>query len=220
MNNLIEHIIDEELLWLSADRTIFWENQNALIVSDLHFGKTGHFRKSGIAVPAAIYKEDLQRLFNSIFYFKAKRLIVVGDMFHSVANKELNLFLKWRNDIENVTINLIKGNHDILKPQWYVDANICVHEQYLLMNHFAFVHDMDTPISHTLTKVPYVFSGHIHPGIVIKGMSRQRLQFPCFWFGLHYAILPAFSRFTGTMPLKRISTDTIFAIVNQQIVKV
>ena len=31
---------------------MFWEEEKALIVSDLHFGKTGHFRKSGIAVPA------------------------------------------------------------------------------------------------------------------------------------------------------------------------
>ncbi|MDB5208454.1 MAG: pdeM, partial [Flavisolibacter sp.] len=27
-------------LWLSAQRSIFWEEEKALIVSDLHFGKT------------------------------------------------------------------------------------------------------------------------------------------------------------------------------------
>ena len=53
-------------LWLSAHRCIFWEEKKALLVSDLHFGKTGHFRKSGIAVPQAVYKEDLQRLVHLI----------------------------------------------------------------------------------------------------------------------------------------------------------
>jgi metallophosphoesterase superfamily enzyme len=54
-----------------------------LIVSDLHFGKTGHFRKSGIAVPQSVYKKDLQRLFHQVQYFQPRKLIVVGDLFHS-----------------------------------------------------------------------------------------------------------------------------------------
>ncbi len=56
--------------WLTTDRTMYWEEEKALIVSDLHFGKTGHFRKSGIAVPASVYKEDLQRLIVQIQYFQ------------------------------------------------------------------------------------------------------------------------------------------------------
>ena len=43
----------------------------------------------------------------------------------------------------------------------------------------------------------YFFSGHIHPGIRIDGAGRQSLYFPCFYFGKKYAVLPAFSRFTG-----------------------
>ena len=58
----ILHTIQEQHFWLSAHRAIFWEEQKALILSDLHFGKTGHFRKAGIAVPQQVYKEDLQRL--------------------------------------------------------------------------------------------------------------------------------------------------------------
>ena len=56
------HKLHQQTLWLTAQRSIFWEEQKTLIVSDLHFGKTGHFRKSGIPVPQTIYKEDLQRL--------------------------------------------------------------------------------------------------------------------------------------------------------------
>src|SRR5882762_7169930 len=99
--------------WLSPDRVIFWEEEKALIVSDLHFGKTGHFRKSGIAIPPSVYKDDLQRLVVQIQYFQPRELIIVGDMFHSHANKELELFLKWRSDLSGIHIRLIRGNHDI-----------------------------------------------------------------------------------------------------------
>src|ERR1017187_1809839 len=100
-------IVKEETLWLSAERCIFWENEKALILSDLHFGKTGHFRKSGIAVPQNVFKEDLQRLFSLVQFFKADSLIIVGDLFHSHENREMDLFLKWRKDHASLQLQLI-----------------------------------------------------------------------------------------------------------------
>ena len=56
----LKHILLDQTLWLSAERAVFWEEEQSLILADLHFGKTGHFRKSGIGVPQTIYREDLQ----------------------------------------------------------------------------------------------------------------------------------------------------------------
>ena len=61
--------IKDQQLCLSSDRSIYWEEEKALVVSDLHIGKTGHFRKAGIAVPQSVFKEDLQRLVSLIQYF-------------------------------------------------------------------------------------------------------------------------------------------------------
>ena len=88
----IAHKISGQTFWLHAQRAIFWEEQKALILSDLHFGKTGHFRKAGIPVPQQVYKEDLQRLVELIQYFNPTQIIAVGDLFHSHANLELELF--------------------------------------------------------------------------------------------------------------------------------
>lgn len=124
MMDFIKHTILNNSFLLSAGRCIFWEEEKALILSDLHFGKTGHFRKNGIAVPQAIFKEDIQRLVAQIQFFKPVQLIIVGDLFHSHANKEMNLFVKWRNDFAQLSIKLIIGNHDILPAEWYSEANI------------------------------------------------------------------------------------------------
>src|SRR3982751_3668784 len=118
------HILHQHKFWISPERVLFWENENTVIVSDLHFGKTGHFRKSGIAVPQSVYKEDLQRLIVQLQFYKPQQLIVVGDLFHSVANKELEFFKKWRQDFSELHVELVKGNHDILKKDWYADVNI------------------------------------------------------------------------------------------------
>jgi DNA ligase-associated metallophosphoesterase len=212
--------------WLTTDRTMFWEEEKALIVSDLHFGKTGHFRKSGIAIPPSVYREDLQRLVVQIQYFQPRELIIVGDMFHSHANKELELFLKWRSDLAGVHIRLVRGNHDILKDEWYQQAGIDLSSQTLSRKDFHFVHDISDQlkqgngfIKNISEERSYFFSGHIHPGIRLNGMGKQSLCFPCFYFGKKYAVLPAFSRFTGVAMIYPDAEEEVFAIVNQELIQ-
>lgn len=204
-------------LCLSADRSIYWEEEKALIVSDLHFGKTGHFRKAGIAVPQSVFKVDIQRLIAQIQYFKPATLIVVGDMFHSHANKELELFSKWRDDFSELSISLVKGNHDILQNKWYLQRGIKLFEPTLKISGFCFQHDPGNCSKDGTDS--YVFSGHIHPGITIHGTGKQSLRFPCFYFTDSYCVLPAFSRFTGTVGVRMKEDEIAFAIVNNSIVR-
>lgn len=213
----LKHTIHNHTFWLSPERAIFWEKEKALILSDLHFGKTGHFRKAGIAVPQHIYKEDLQRLFHQVQYFKPSQLIVVGDLFHSNANKELDLFSKWRKDHSAVQIHLIKGNHDILKDDWYEATGIETSKE-LIIDNFSFVHDPEQAASCN-TSTHYCFSGHLHPGVVMKGAGKQTLRFPCFHFRESLAVLPAFSRFTGITPIEPKANETVFVIVENKVVQ-
>ena len=212
-----------QVLWLSPHRCLFWEEERTLILSDLHFGKTGHFRKAGIAVPQSIYREDLLRLLSLIQYFQPRQLLIVGDLFHSRENKELDLFLRWRGDFPDLAFRLVMGNHDILRADWYEKAGIEICEGVLRVGPFAFVHDIEdvssvggSPCaggSATAEGLPYYFSGHLHPGIRINGMGKQSLQFPCFYFGGDYAILPAFGRFTGMVSIEPGEASNVFAIL-------
>ena len=215
----LSFVQNRQHLWLSPERCIYWEEEKTLILSDLHFGKTGHFRKAGIAVPQNVYKEDLQRLVELLQYFQPANLVVVGDFFHSNDNKELDLFKKWRSDFEHLRIQLVKGNHDILTDDWYKEANLSIHNPQLTIEPFTFMHDVTKapqPLSHDSH---YVFSGHIHPGIRVSGGGRQSLRFACFYFGKQYAVLPAFSRFTGTYLVEPKLAEAVFAIVENKIVQ-
>ncbi len=218
MATLLSHIIDDEHLILSNERSLYWENEKTLIVADLHVGKTGHFRKAGIGVPSGIYKDDLHRLLAQILFFKAERLVIVGDLTHSIANLEMDLFRKWRKDFPLLDVHLAKGNHDILDKKWYEEADIKVHNEPFGINRFLFVHDFRKP---KLSVPPghFVFSGHVHPGIKIKGGGRQSLRFPCFYFSKPHCILPAFSRFTGNYTIDPQEGDEVFGIVEKDIMK-
>ena len=131
----------------------------------------------------------------------------------------MQLFVKWRNDLCFLKFILVKGNHDILKNEWYATANIEVVEQQLCIGQFIFTHDA-TAADYTNTAQPYIFSGHIHPGVIIKGAAKQALRFPCYHFSAGGAVLPAFSKFTGVVITPRLAGDKVFAILNQLVISV
>ncbi|MBA2329567.1 MAG: ligase-associated DNA damage response endonuclease PdeM [Flavisolibacter sp.] len=209
------HKIHHQHFWLSAERAVFWQEQQTLILSDLHLGKSGHFRKAGIPVPQQVMKENMQRLLNLIQYFKPNKIIAVGDLFHSAENLELELFKKWRYDFEHIDFFLVKGNHDILKRKWYEEAEINLIDDRLIIDLFSFTHDQ-CDASEDL----YSFCGHLHPGIVINGIGKQSLRFPCFYFTPTYCILPAFGKFTGLANIRHSKEDSVYAVVDKALIPI
>ena len=219
LSSPLRFLFQQQTLWLSSARCIFWEEEGILIVSDLHFGKSGHFRKSGIGIPQNIYKEDLQRLFSQIQFFNPKIVLITGDLFHSSENKEISFFVKWRNDLPHIEFYLVKGNHDILPKFFYKEANIKVFENKLSIGNFCFTHDIASMCNDEDGKL-FTFSGHIHPGIKMNGAGNQSLMLPCFYFGKKHAVLPAFSLFTGLAKIKPVKTDKVFVLVENNVIKI
>ncbi len=138
MECFAKHRLLDTTFILSSNKYIYWEEKKTIILSDLHLGKTGYFRQQGVAMPQNIYKDDLYRLFNTIQLFKPENLLIVGDLFHSCHNKEIDLFLKWRKDLINLNIYLIQGNHDVLSANWYNNAQINV-SPHLIIDRFYFI---------------------------------------------------------------------------------
>ena len=214
----LQYKFKENNFLLHSNKFIFWEEESAIILSDMHIGKVAHFRKHGLAMPTNIIKEDMQRLFEAIPFFKPKKIIIVGDLFHSVANKEHELFSRWRNDLPSVEFILVKGNHDIIKEEWYKNANITLHQDFLKIQNFVFVHQKED-YEKGLQPNEYLMCGHVHPAIMLKGLGRQSLKFNCFYFSDNYMLLPAFGKFTGNYVIEPKKEDTVFAIVNDAVIK-
>ncbi|MBO9730580.1 MAG: ligase-associated DNA damage response endonuclease PdeM [Chitinophaga sp.] len=199
---------------LLPQRAIFWEEEKALILSDLHLGKAAHFRKAGIAVPAGIVQEDLFRLQQLITQYLPTRIIIVGDMFHSHENNEVQYFRIWRQQFSNISVDLVKGNHDIMPDALYGQLQVTVHDTLTLRN----IHFIHEPCEDS-NGYQYTFSGHLHPAFVMHGAGKQRLRLPCFYFGRHCGILPAFGHFTGSANLDPYSTDAVFVIAGKSIIR-
>lgn len=199
MNIITEPIIvKEEELNLTNQRAVYWDRLRALILSDVHIGKTAHFRRHGIPVPDHILQKDLERLKFLIEYFKVKTVYVVGDLFHAETNSNMKTFKMWLSQFKDLKMILIKGNHDRQSPHLTENLNIKV-EPSLQLGPFNLLHEPVEKPSKLFT-----ISGHTHPGVIIKGRGKQKLKLPCYQLTSHQLILPAFSLFTGlntrTMP--------------------
>lgn len=210
---MLEANIFGEVFQLHPLRVIYWPREQALLLSDLHLGKTAHFRRHGLPVPSAVSDSNWDKLISVLLDCQPKRVIFLGDLFHSDFNEEWDDFCQLTEQFAHVQFELVLGNHDILPLQHYEQAKLRVHQKDLRLAPFILSH-------HPLLEIPanhYNLAGHIHPCVWLRGSGRQRLKLPCFYFGGHQGILPAFGAFTGTaaMPVK--NGDQVFVIAEDRV---
>ena len=182
--------IHNNTLELLPQKAIFWHDTQTLIVSDLHLGKASHFRKHGMAMESGT--DDLEQLDILLSKYKPKRLLILGDLFHSEYNQEWEYFGTLRRKYENIKFVLVRGNHDILIEHEYEKFDIQVETEPISENGFVFAHNFVM-----LKENEFSISGHIHPGFVLHGKGRQSITLPCFYKKQNSLIMPAFGRLTG-----------------------
>lgn len=210
--------LSEQDLLLLPERAIYWQQQNAIIVADVHLGKAGHFRKAGIAVPRQVGHDDLNCLTKLINRHNPEKVWFLGDLFHSDMNGDWHDFANWRKQYPDVIMQLVIGNHDIIKEQHYHDLDVSTHQE-LQVGPFLMLHHPQN--NQCLEQHQhYVFCGHIHPGVKLIGKGRQSVTLPCFAFSNQQAILPSFGKFTGKVAMRHQPTDHVFGILDGKVIAV
>jgi DNA ligase-associated metallophosphoesterase len=211
-----EIVIAGENLQLFPDRSLLWKSESVLVISDLHLGKAMHFRKSGIQIPAHVILSDLERLGATIREKAVKKVIFLGDLFHSVHNVEWEIFCEFaQSELKCYELMLVAGNHDVLSYWDYDRAGLMVCKKPLAYGPFIFAH-------HPADKVNtgYRICGHIHPGVSLRGNARQSLKLPCFFFGDHQGVMPAYGSLTGMKVLRPRKDDQVYVITANAVIRV
>lgn len=176
---------------LHAERALYWPRHQALLVTDVHFGKGSVLRRAGIVLPTGQTSADLERLDALIAHYQPQRLFVLGDLVHGAAPLDapwIGMVNAWRQRHAGIRMSLIAGNHDR-----HFDARELGFEviaESLRIDDIVLRHAPGT------IDGCYVLAGHIHPGVILHdGWRRHRL--PAFRFGEHGGLLPAFGALTG-----------------------
>ncbi len=208
----LEISLKGENFLLLPQKAIYRPAKQELIVSDIHLGKAAHFRKNGIPMPTPSKSKDLEILQQLINHRQAKKVVILGDLFHSDYNLEWDLFCQFLNHNNLLSFVLVKGNHDVLHKEVYNIPNLTVVDK-IEEPDFIFTHH---PLKNT-DKIN--FCGHIHPALKIRGNAKQSITLPCFAFVGNNFILPAFGSLTGLYVLKRDKYSTHYLVGHNKVVE-
>jgi DNA ligase-associated metallophosphoesterase len=209
--------IDGREVELLPERAAFLRAARALVVADLHVGKSESYRRFGVPAADGIDEETLVRLSRAAMRVSAKVIVVVGDLTHSadgIGEAELARFAEFRERC-SLPMRLVEGNHDrgvrTLPSEWCVDR---VGDDFELGG-IRFRHEPPaTPIGDAWT-----FSGHLHPMLSIAKGTRW-VETPAFVVD-HVArtlVLPAFSRFTRGVRVAPRADLGIYAVAEHAVV--
>lgn len=177
--------ISGQHLAILPQKALFWQEQKALLLADVHAGKASHFRKNGIPLSTDLLLNDLNKIEILLKKTLANKLIILGDLFHSSSNIENTLVENWVDGL-GVSTELVLGNHDIHS---LANSRIPTKLPYVLDGIL---------LSHEPTESEHLnIHGHLHPAFTLAGKARSQLKLPAYYINEQYITLPAFGSTTG-----------------------
>lgn len=175
-------------LRLGKASALYWAEQQALLVADLHLEKASFFARFGQMLPPYDSRETLGRVASVIRMTGARRVFCLGDNFHD-ADGPARLEPHAAGMLDALTRATdwvwITGNHDEKggsAPGTYLPE---LEVSGLLLRHEARPGESRPELS-----------GHFHPKLRITARGR-RIARPCAVMSERKLILPAFGALTG-----------------------
>ncbi len=180
-----------QIFEVAGDAALFWPDQRALLVADLHLEKASAYALVGQMLPPYDSLSTLEELAGLADACGAQAIICLGDNFHdddgerrlggaaAALLRQLTSRFDW---------TWITGNHDRnLSASWGGEAVLEIVKAGIVLRHEADPADPAPEIS-----------GHFHPKY--RAMMRKRMvSRRCFVQTASKIIMPAFGTLTGGM---------------------
>ncbi|MGC8896477.1 MAG: metallophosphoesterase [Candidatus Bathyarchaeia archaeon] len=152
--------------------------RKTLVIVDLHIGWEMALSEKGIHVPMQTPRL-LKKLTDIISAYKPERLLILGDVKHTVATAEMgewqdipDFFNELKKQIEEIYV--IRGNHDgNLEPLLPENIKI-ISATGITLGDVGFFHGHRWP-SPTLLKCKTLVMGHVHPVVAFQDPAGFRI---------------------------------------------
>lgn len=190
-----------ETLSARASGALFWAEQQVLIVSDLHLGRTERIaREGGQIIPPYENTDTLRRLENDIRALQPATVVCLGDSFDDLtATASLtDIEIDWITRLQAGKQWIwVEGNHDPAPLDLGGTSRETLSIGGLTLRHIA------------TSGAQGEISGHYHPKVTVPTRGRGITR-PCFLFDNQRLIMPAFGTYTGGMKVTRDPLSKMF----------
>jgi uncharacterized protein len=162
---------------------LYWPDDNTLLVSDLHLGKSERLaRRGGALLPPYETRETLSRISDDLDRTGAKSLIALGDSFDDLAAAQS------LDDADQMLLTRLMAGREWVWVEGNHDAG---------SHGFGGSHRAQVPLGpvtcrHIASPATPEISGHYHPKARIGHTAR-----PCFLVDPTRIIMPAYGAYTG-----------------------
>ncbi|HWG90972.1 MAG TPA: metallophosphoesterase [Candidatus Thermoplasmatota archaeon] len=151
----------------------------SIVIGDLHVGLEGELRRAGIHLPSQTFrmKQRIERLVEAT---GAKRLIIIGDLKHTIPTSSFQEALELARFFDGLPlqVDLVKGNHDV--DMGYLPPHVTVHDgPGIRVGHVGLLHGHTWPAPEVMA-APVVLSCHNHPMVLLLDALGHRHKEPAW----------------------------------------
>ena len=211
-------VIHNQTLQLLPEKAVFLPEHSALLVSDVHLGKSETFQHFGIPIPSQVNAATLQRLRQAQTRTGAEQLFVLGDLFHARAGMVDEVIDGWLKFLATTQLeaHLILGNHDRGLADDLSQFSLTCYTTPIDLHDIILSHE-PLPMDDELPGLN--ICGHVHPCVQIGGKG-DRLRLPCFYWevALRRLTLPSFGEFTGAYTVATGREAMAYAIAEDSVI--
>ena len=188
---------EDTLLEMLPSRALFLPETKELLICDIHLGKAEYFQQNGIPLTNNSDANNFSKIKKIVKNYNPKKLIILGDLFHSKFSIDKTLQQKVEDlpELLKTNVELVLGNHDIgckIKNLKVFDIKKI---KNIILSH--------EPINFGNNKT-FNICGHYHPKLYLKNKG-DKLSFRCFAMDMkkNTLYMPAFGDLTGGYPCKK-----------------
>ena len=182
---------EDTLIEMLPSRALFLPQTKELLICDVHLGKAEYFQQNGIPLTNNSDENNFIRIESIVRKYSPKKLIILGDLFHSKYSISKTLQKRVEDLPEQLKTNveLVLGNHDVgcnIKNIKILDIR---KNKNITLSH--------EPLNLADNKSLNI-CGHYHPKLYLKN-NGDKLSLRCFAMDTkkNNLYLPAFGDLTG-----------------------
>lgn len=180
---------------LSAHHAVYFRDDDALAIADLHLGYEASLQAEHVAIPRFQMEPILERLTKLLERFSPGLLIINGDLKHDFSrnqSQEWDEVETLLDALAGVEVVVVRGNHDnylqtiLARREIRIVDFISIAEEKIVFQHGHKIMD---------NRKKFQIFAHEHPVIRFRDEVGAQVTLPCFLFDEKngFLIMPAFS---------------------------
>ena len=180
--------------------TLYWPEQQMLVVADLHLEKGSSFARRGLLLPPYDSAATLHNLAKLLARYEPRRVIALGDSFHDpeagrrMAVRERDTLATLQRGRDWIWI---AGNHD---PYPLTLGGTFARQ--LVLDGVVFRHEPTGEVGE--------IAGHLHPRARVRWRGHVVVR-RCFAASRDRVVMPAFGAYTGGLNIRDRAFAKVFA---------